>query len=72
MPCDAFLTAVFLSPSTCIRKTRKFHATVELGGSHTRGQMVLDHLKENDDNVTIVDLLSEEGVKNILKWVATA
>lgn len=71
MPCDAYLAAIFLFPLTCVRKTRKFHATVELAGNYTRGQMILDHLRKNDDNVTVIDLLNEDGCKKVLRWAAT-
>lgn len=47
-PCDAMLVAAFLFGSQIIRKESKWHATVDLRGSQTRGQMVLDHLHEID------------------------
>lgn len=70
MPCDGFLAAIFLFPNTCIKRTRTFHATVELTGNFTRGQMILDHLRENDDNVVIIDLLNENGCKKVFRWAA--
>lgn len=72
MPCDAFLTAVFLFPEKCIRKKHSNHVTVELNGTHTRGQMVLDHLGKNDHNVTIIELLNEDEIQKSLHWTATA
>lgn len=70
MPCDAFLTAVFLFPE-CIKKKQLRHVTVELSGKHTRGQVVIDHLKKNTPTVTIIELLHEDECKRILKWTAT-
>lgn len=71
-PCDAFLTAVFLFPEKCVRAKQQYHATIELHGHYTRGQMVLDHIRKNDHNVTIVEALDEEEFKNILLWTATS
>lgn len=71
MPCDAFVTAAFLFPE-CIRKKEQHHATVELHGHHTRGQMVLDHMRKKEHNVTVVQELHEEEFKKILVWTATS
>lgn len=68
VPTDAYLMAAFLFPELSIRKTRKLHATVELTGKFTRGQMVLDHLSKTPSNVTVVHLLSEEGCKKVFEW----
>lgn len=70
VPTDAYLMAAFLFPDLTITKTRKVHATVELTGKYTRGQMVLDHLSRTPCNVTVVDLLSEEGCKKVFEWAA--
>ncbi|EDW48786.1 pyrimidine-specific ribonucleoside hydrolase RihA [Drosophila sechellia] len=43
--CDSLLTAAYLFPDAMIAEQRKYYATVELSGNHTRGQMVLDHLR---------------------------
>lgn len=68
MPCDAWLTAAFLFPDKCIQKKRQCHVTVELAGHYTRGQVVIDHLKTNTDNVTIIDLLCENSCKEAILW----
>lgn len=68
VPTDAYLMAAFLFPELSVRKMRTVHATVELTGKYTRGQMVLDHLSKTPSNVTIVDLLSEEGCKKVFEW----
>lgn len=66
-PCDAMLTAVFLCPEM-IQVEGDWHATVELQGKHTRGQLVLDHLKANKSNVRIVEKIDEELLKKLLLW----
>lgn len=72
MVCDAFLMAVFVFPEKCIQTRSQYHATIELHGFHTRGQMVLDHKRRNKHNVTIIETLNEEEVKNALHFTATA
>lgn len=52
-PCDAFLAAVVLMPG--LEKSIKYHADIELIGSKTRGQMVLDHLKINKPNIQLIE-----------------
>lgn len=70
MPCDALLICALLFPESCVGKTRMFHATVELGGKYTRGQMVLDHMRSLDDNVKIIDFLSTKACKEIFEICA--
>lgn len=67
-PCDAFLTAVFLCPEL-VQVVDEWHASVELHGKHTRGQLVLDHLKSTTSNVRIVEKVNVELFKKILLWV---
>lgn len=67
-PCDALLAAVFLCPEL-VEVANEWHASVELAGRHTRGQLVLDHLKANTDNVRIVERINEELFKKMLQWV---
>lgn len=66
-PCDALLTAVFLCPEA-VQLVGEWHANVELHGKHTRGQLVLDHLKARTSNVRIVEKVNEELFKKILMW----
>lgn len=70
VPTDAYLMAAFLFPELIVKESRQLHATVELSGKYTRGQMVLDHLKKKASNVIVVDLLSEAGCKKIFEWTA--
>ncbi|XP_055301092.1 nucleoside hydrolase-like isoform X2 [Sitodiplosis mosellana] len=72
LPCDAFLTAVFVFPEKCIQTKSQHHATIELQGFHTRGQMVLDHKQRNKHNVTIIETVYEEEVKKALYFTATS
>lgn len=68
VPCDALLTAALLFPDKCIKTKRQCHATVELYGRHSRGQMILDHLEKNQPNVTIIETMHVEEIKNALLW----
>ncbi|XP_063989849.1 nucleoside hydrolase-like [Diachasmimorpha longicaudata] len=53
-PCDAFTAAVLLNPDLVIKKT-DYHADIELRGTRTRGQVVLDHLQQNEPNVHLIE-----------------
>lgn len=70
MVCDALLSAAYLFPQ-CIKKQRTCHATVELAGQFTRGQVVVDHLKTNPHNVKIIELLCSVSCKQALLWTAS-
>ncbi|XP_031628266.1 inosine-uridine preferring nucleoside hydrolase-like isoform X2 [Contarinia nasturtii] len=70
-PCDAYLTAAFLFPEKCILTKRQYHATIELQGAHTRGQVVLDHNRRNKHNITMIQTMNEEEVKNALILAGT-
>ncbi|XP_037937929.1 pyrimidine-specific ribonucleoside hydrolase RihB-like [Teleopsis dalmanni] len=70
-PCDAMLTAVYLFENHVVSKSNKWHATVDVLGGHTRGQMVLDHLHEvdkNPKNVRIIEDLNAEFFKTVAEW----
>lgn len=70
-PCDAMLVGVFLFGSHFIRKQSQWHATVDLNGFYTRGQMLLDHLHDterNPKNVRIIELVDAEVFKQIARW----
>lgn len=64
-PCDAFLAIAFLYPES-IEKEASYHATVELHGHETRGQIVLDHLNEKGNNLRIIKKVNEEFAKRVL------
>ncbi|KAI4464554.1 hypothetical protein MML48_3g00003517 [Holotrichia oblita] len=64
-PCDAFLAITLIYPE-CIEKEGIYHATIELHGRETRGQVVLDHLNENESNVRIIKRVNENFVKDML------
>ncbi|XP_049311133.1 inosine-uridine preferring nucleoside hydrolase isoform X1 [Bactrocera dorsalis] len=68
--CDAVVVAAYLFPHLTVKQSRPYHATVELTGTHTRGQMVLDHLKQQKDNVNIIMEVDGEQYKNIIAWTA--
>ncbi|KAH8392978.1 hypothetical protein KR200_007208 [Drosophila serrata] len=72
-PCDALVVAVWLFGDRFIRKHSTWHATVDLRGTHTRGQMVLDHLREREkhpENVRIIEHVDAEFFKRICEWIA--
>ncbi|XP_032588881.1 pyrimidine-specific ribonucleoside hydrolase RihA isoform X2 [Drosophila mojavensis] len=72
-PCDALLVAACLFDKQFIKKSSTWHATVDLTGTHTRGQMVLDHLRECKkfpENVRIIEFVDDEFFKHIVEWVA--
>nr|XP_022909486.1 uncharacterized protein LOC111420674 [Onthophagus taurus] len=70
LPCDAFLAAAFVNPA-CLELTKSFHATVELHGYETRGQLILDHNKNEKDNVVIITKINENVFKNVLMNLST-
>lgn len=72
IPCDALLTAVFVFPDKCIKSKCEYHATIELNGSHTRGQMVLDHMQKNKHNVTVIQSVNEDEFKKVFEWTVTS
>ncbi|XP_015108975.1 inosine-uridine preferring nucleoside hydrolase [Diachasma alloeum] len=53
-PCDAFVAAIVLNPDLVTKKT-DYHADIELRGTRTRGQVVLDHLQDNEPNVHMIE-----------------
>ncbi|XP_016963269.1 pyrimidine-specific ribonucleoside hydrolase RihA [Drosophila biarmipes] len=73
---DAALAAAYLFPEAMIAEHLDYHATVELAGVHTRGQMVLDHLRGRrvdaihgrQSNVRIITHLNREPFRTIMSW----
>lgn len=68
IPCDAYLTCCFLVPQM-IKRIEHVHATVELGGNFTRGQMVIDHKRRRTiekPNVFVIQQIDAEMFKNFL------
>lgn len=63
--CDQLLAVIVEDPETV---TKKFdaHAIVELGGHHTRGQIVIDHLQTREHNITIIESVSQKALQNRL------
>lgn len=62
------LVAVYCFQHLMITSQRLYHATVELTGTHTRGQMVLDHLRNNNENVLFIMDMHKENYKQIISW----
>ncbi|XP_068141179.1 nucleoside hydrolase [Drosophila tropicalis] len=72
-PCDALAVAVWLYDKRFVLKQSSWHAAVDLRGTHTRGQMVLDHLREVDkypENVRIIEYVDTEFFKSLLEGIA--
>lgn len=63
---DAFLMAAMLFPDTIVKAKETYNATVELRGEFTRGQMVLDHLRQKEPNVTIIHEINEDNFKQVV------
>ncbi|KAJ8920672.1 hypothetical protein NQ315_004811 [Exocentrus adspersus] len=70
-PCDAFLVFCFLNPDKHITKQSDHHVTIELSGCYTRGQMVLDHLRNRCSNVTIIENFDIELFKDVVLKTTT-
>lgn len=64
-PCDAILAAIILRPDSA-KEIIKRHADIELFGSKTRGQVVIDHLKSKEPNVDIVTEYDAEIFKELM------
>lgn len=62
LACDAILAAVLLRPDL-VERASQHHATVELHGYETRGQVVLDHLKRLETNVSVIERIDFETMK---------
>lgn len=70
LPCDALLAAAYLRPEIILEQ-EKYHATVELHGRNTRGQLVIDHTNENEPNVMIIKCVKMECFKETVLRAAT-
>jgi purine nucleosidase len=68
MPCDLFLATCFIMPQI-IKKIEEHHVTIELSGIHTRGMMVIDHLKTAKPNAHIIKEMDVEMFKKFILWV---
>lgn len=55
-------------PKMIINQSRRTHGTVELHNTSIRGQLILNYLPNGNNNVKIIDAVSEDGVKDILLW----
>ena len=68
--CDAILVSTYVFPQLAIGNSGLYHATVELTGTHTRGQMVLDHLRQKDVNVNVVMEVNRDYYRSLIAWTA--
>ncbi|KAM7342304.1 nucleoside hydrolase-like [Cochliomyia hominivorax] len=67
--CDAILVMAYCFRKLKISKLRRYYATVELIGIHTRGQMVLDHKHKDQGNTHIILDVNKEMFKQVISWV---
>ncbi|XP_071858370.1 pyrimidine-specific ribonucleoside hydrolase RihA-like isoform X2 [Bombus fervidus] len=63
--CDAILAAILLKPEIA-QNVVPYHADIELNGTRTRGQVVLDHLLSNEPNVLLIQNFDSESFKKLL------
>ncbi|XP_078039047.1 pyrimidine-specific ribonucleoside hydrolase RihA-like [Augochlora pura] len=63
--CDAFLAGIILKPEIA-QDVVEYHADIELSGTKTRGQVVLDHLLSNEPNVFLIQQFDSEMFKDLL------
>jgi len=56
--------------SQVIKKSVKYHCTVELSGNHTRGLMVVDYplFLNQRPNVTIISEIFPEILEKLMLW----
>lgn len=69
-PADAIMAAAFLYPEQLILSESIYPATLELHGSLTRGQVVIDHMNTTAPNVAFIEKIDKEVLKDILIYAA--
>lgn len=69
IPCDAFLIGCFAFPKM-IKEMKRHHVEIVLSmGCISRGQMIIDHKKELEANVFVIEEFDVEFFKNLLCWI---
>lgn len=68
-PADAFLVGCFMRPSLILRQN-VYNASVELNGSRTRGQVVIDRIEKENHNIVLIESIDREAFKELLLEVA--
>jgi inosine-uridine nucleoside N-ribohydrolase len=68
IPCDALLIACFCFPQM-IETVAHYNVTVELNGTHSRGQMIVDRCFDEEKNAFVIESANVELFKKILCWV---
>lgn len=65
-PADMLLIASMLNPKAVVKRAADRNATVELYGSETRGQVVIDHSNlQAFKNVHMIELVDKQGIINM-------
>uniref|UniRef100_A0A0A9W0Q8 Putative uridine nucleosidase 2 n=1 Tax=Lygus hesperus TaxID=30085 RepID=A0A0A9W0Q8_LYGHE len=62
---DQLLAAVISEPEL-LQEVESLHASVELAGFHTRGQIVVDHLNTNKHNTKVIKQVNLEKYQHLL------
>lgn len=68
-PCDLLVAMAFTNPEL-ITERKRYPGSVELAGTLTRGQLVLNHQKEGTGNIVVVDDMDHEGVERLIVELA--
>ncbi|XP_058806314.1 nucleoside hydrolase-like [Phymastichus coffea] len=68
-PCDFFIAAILLRPDVA-KDIGFYYIDIELGGTKTRGQVVVDHLMSHEPNAYIIQNIDTEICKDLLMFVA--
>lgn len=63
---DALAAIAYVYPEISKEKVSQHNATVELQGNYTRGALILDHLKQKQPNVEIIELMNLEFITAVL------
>ncbi|XP_067640579.1 nucleoside hydrolase [Eurosta solidaginis] len=70
LACDAMTVAAYIFPHLVVKEKQTHQAACELDGTHTRGQMVIDHLHEEKKNAIIITAVNVDHYQKIIAWTA--
>lgn len=71
-PSDMLLVSYMLNPKAVVRRAADLNATIELHGSQTRGQVVIDHTNvQAIKNVHMIELVDKQGIQNMALWTVS-
>lgn len=70
-PADMLLVSSMLNPKLVVKRAVNYNATVELNGSQTRGQVVIDRTRKSSadiKNANIIELVHKKGIQDMVLW----